>query len=138
MKYFKTRNTYENSTGTNVVSLINMRATSYRWWPYLKIINGMLVFNGYPYSNTTSRHQSDCLSLLRRHGIEVDLWVYTSEHLDNIPGVIDEIKRNIIAIDRAIDNPNSNNAKNIKRLRELEVLRRQVELLSNGPESEAA
>lgn len=41
-------------------------ATSYRWWVYVCKIKGRVVFNNYPYSNSTCGHQSAMRALLKR------------------------------------------------------------------------
>ncbi len=74
-------NYYENSTGTNWVSLERRVAKSYNWWTYLKVIDGKVVFNRYRYSVTTAKHQRECMQLLAEHGIAVDLFVEKRESL---------------------------------------------------------
>lgn len=50
-------------------------ATSYDWWTFVRRIDGSLVFNEYPYSPTTMRHQAKVRSLLQDLGLSVDITV---------------------------------------------------------------
>jgi hypothetical protein len=72
LKFNKKLNAFANSTKTNIVSIEMRQAISYKWWTYLKVIDGKLVFNEYRYSVTTSKHQRECLNLLLNHGITKD------------------------------------------------------------------
>lgn len=58
-------------------------AVSYDWWFFVKRVNGMVVFNSYRYSVTTSRHQSKVRQLMRELGIKIDLEVSVAEGLQN-------------------------------------------------------
>lgn len=72
MKYFKIKNEYKNSTGTNKLYFNEDGrpiAVSYGWWVYFK--DG--VFNHSYYSQTTCKHQSKVNDLLKDLGISVDL-----------------------------------------------------------------
>ena len=77
--------TYTNSTKTNSINLdkrvTGLRAVSYGWWVYCKVIDGKVVFNRYRYSVTTSKHQRECMQLLAEHGIAVDLFVESPKSL---------------------------------------------------------
>jgi endo-beta-N-acetylglucosaminidase D len=82
MKYFKQANIYKNSTGTNSVSLEKCEAYSYDWWQYLTKVNGLVIFNNYFYSPTTSKHQSNCRGLLHDAGIKIDLLLDFNGHFN--------------------------------------------------------
>ncbi|MGL4335365.1 MAG: hypothetical protein ACRCST_00620 [Turicibacter sp.] len=46
------------------------RAISYNWWTYcIKLKNGLVIFNNYSYSVSTSGHQNSMLKLLDQLGI---------------------------------------------------------------------
>ena len=82
LKLIKSRNRYENSTKTNVVTLgKGLSAVSYNWWTYLKVVDGHIVFNQYKYSLTTQKHQRECLRLLESRGIKIDRFVNQVESL---------------------------------------------------------
>ena len=83
MEFSPRLNIFKNGRGKNTFDLFELEATSYGWWVYLKVINGCLVFNNYSYSNTTSKHQSDCRYLLDQLGIKPDLVVYQRDCLSN-------------------------------------------------------
>lgn len=46
-------------------------AYSYQWWKFVTRIGPLTVFNSYPYSNTTRRHQWKVKSLMRSLGIDI-------------------------------------------------------------------
>lgn len=93
LKYFKRLKVYKNSTGTCVLHAENkkeLEARSYSHWLFLTNIKGVIVFNDYSYSVSTSAHQSCVRSILEELKIKIGLVVYQRESLDR--GVqIDEI-----------------------------------------------
>lgn len=64
LKFFKRLNIYKNSTGTVEYNPETRQGRSYRW-TFLAPINGILVFNEYKWSPTTSGHQSAVRSVLK-------------------------------------------------------------------------
>lgn len=48
-------------------------ATSYDWWRFVAIVDGLVIFNNYKYSRTTTKHQWMVRSLLSQLGIKIDL-----------------------------------------------------------------
>jgi hypothetical protein len=50
-----------------------LSAYSYKWWRFVAIIDGLVVFNNYKYSPTTGRHQYKVRSLLNELGIKIDI-----------------------------------------------------------------
>lgn len=56
-------------------------ATSYQWWTYVCKINGKVVFNNYPYSNTTQNHQRNMRALLKKLRIKIDVEVSMRQSL---------------------------------------------------------
>lgn len=102
MKHIKTKNKY--TTSNNELDLNNMTATSYEWWTYFKVIRGKKVFNEYPYSVSTKKHQREVLVKLEELGIHIDHKVYTKRSLsafktlkevkiDSIQTRIDDLER---------------------------------------------
>lgn len=58
------------------------QAYSYRWWRFVDVINGAVVFNEYRYSNSTSGHQSKVRRTMEALGIKIDLYVSVPSGLD--------------------------------------------------------
>jgi hypothetical protein len=56
-------------------------AVSYNWWTYVRKIKGKVVFNTYPYSNTTQNHQSEMRKLLKHLRIKIHVFVSMRESL---------------------------------------------------------
>lgn len=73
MKYFTRSKLYKASNVTFSPELI--QATSYDWWMFVKVINGLVVFNDYNYSPTTNKHQHKVRRLMQELGIKIDLVV---------------------------------------------------------------
>ncbi len=70
MKYFNRLKLYK---ANNVVfNPETLEAHSYRWWRFVAKIDGLVLFNNYRYSNSTSKHQSKVRSVLSQLGIQVD------------------------------------------------------------------
>lgn len=61
-----------------------MYADSYRWWPMLKIIKGVLVRNVHNYSMSTTRHQKTLNRCMASLGIKADLTVSVRSSLNNL------------------------------------------------------
>ena len=70
MKHMKRANIYKAS---NVeFNPETIQATSYSWWRFVDVVNGLVVFNNYNYSNSTCKHQSKVRFLLSDLGIKID------------------------------------------------------------------
>lgn len=128
MKFYKKAGIYKNSTGTNYFNPSTMRALSYDWWCYFKVIDGSTVFNAYRYSNTTARHQSHLRSLLEDLGIEIDHIIEAPKGLDNLESALELYKSRQSELQAEIDRPRSHKAKNEER-RELKASYKALELL---------
>jgi hypothetical protein len=63
LKFYKRIGIYKNSTGTCEFDPENIQGRSYRW-TFCAPINGIVVFNEYHWSQTTSCHQSAVSSVL--------------------------------------------------------------------------
>lgn len=111
---------------------IKIEAISYDWWTFVKVIDGKVVFNEYPYSTTTRRHQYKVRQLMRELGIDIDLVVETKKSLTDVIAMRDSLFQCSDEIDmlkRRIANPRSRgraNAIRIERLGELYVREKQI------------
>lgn len=65
-EYRKRLKIFKNSTGTLTYDPALCEARSYRWWVFVKKIRGVVVFNDYSYSVSTSAHQSAVYGLIRK------------------------------------------------------------------------
>jgi hypothetical protein len=86
-KFNKTQGKYKASN--NEFNVVLKQATSYGWWIYVKHIDGLVVFNSYPYSNTTRAHQRKMRRLLDYLGIRIDVEVNVSDSLAKAHGIGD-------------------------------------------------
>lgn len=75
LNFKKRNNMYSNTTGSLTFNLETCEAHSYRWWKFVAKVEGLVVFNSYNYSNSTSKHQSKIRSLLDQLNIKIDLFV---------------------------------------------------------------
>lgn len=81
MKYYKRLKIYKGQTGNCTFDPNKIEALSYRWWKFVSIIEGKVVFNSYRYSSTTAKHQNNVRYLMRDLGIKIDFEVSTSSSL---------------------------------------------------------
>lgn len=122
MKYFKRLKLWKDSSrDKNIFDPAICEGRSYRWWIYIKKINGRVVFNNYTYSSTTSKHQSDGGYLLRQLGITVDLYISLSGGLQTfeseaLPTLYREINDLKLAMLHGKAESNKNRAECIKEL----------------------
>lgn len=127
-KYRPRLKLYTNGT-KNYFNKDTMEAVSYNWWVYFKVIKGKNVFNDFDYSNTTTQHQYNLRSLLKKLRIRIDLVVCTSRSLDNLNNSVLEneyklLYKNIELLKTSRDKKSYNknikiNKKRIKDLRSL-------------------
>lgn len=82
LKYFPRLKLYKAANVTLDPSTVT--AVSYDWWTFVMVIDGLVVFNRYPYSVTTKRHQARVRQTLEELGIQIDLEVSTRLSLVNI------------------------------------------------------
>jgi hypothetical protein len=119
-----------------------INAWSYRWWQYLKVIKGKIVFNDYSYSNQTVKHQINCKNLLKTLGINVDLYIQSVRGLQNMSEVILDLVYQVNEITNAILKPKTRKSTNETRLMrakskldELETLAKLLKVKSSIPKS---
>lgn len=73
MKLKKSTGRYEASNVT--YDPVTKEAFSYRWWRFVGVVEGKLIFNNHRYSNTTSKHQQKVLGLLQELNVKPDLFL---------------------------------------------------------------
>jgi len=125
MKYFKRAAIYKNYNGNNEFNPEKVEAYSYRWWKYVTVVDGLVLFNNYYYSPTTCKHQHETRRLMEELGIQIDLtlevpcgfqdanWIEeTAKHYQN---KIDEL-------DKLIAKPRTHKKKNKERLEQRTAL----------------
>lgn len=66
---------YTNSTGSLTFNPVTMEAHSYKWWKFVAIVEGKLVFNDFNYSVSTTKHQRSIRRLLEYLGYNIDLYL---------------------------------------------------------------
>lgn len=81
MKKLKTRNEYVGCNNECRYYADENKATSYGWWNFVLEIDGMIIFNDFKYSNTTSRHQGEVDFLMYELGLKRDFTVYMRQSL---------------------------------------------------------
>lgn len=83
MKYYPSKKLF---LASNVnFSAERIEAYSYSWWKFVAIIDGLVVFNNYRYSTTTSRHQWKVRKLMQDLRIRIDIEAPFREGLQNLP-----------------------------------------------------
>ena len=115
MRYYKTLKKYKASNLS--FDCRTTTALSYNWWEFVKVINGLVVFNDYRYSPTTQRHQSKISCLLDYLHIDVDLIIECPDGLQNLHSGVIYYNHQIEELTKEICNPRSNKIKNEYRRR---------------------
>lgn len=82
MKFSTKRGQFEASNVS--YNATSKSAFSYHWWQFVRVIDGLVVFNGYRYSITTARHQSKVKKLMSELGHKADRWVSIPESLSEV------------------------------------------------------
>lgn len=75
LKFNKRAGIYTNSTGSLTFNPATLEAHSYKWWRFVAQVDGLLIFNDYKYSVSTSKHQYKMRSFLSDLGIKIDLFL---------------------------------------------------------------
>lgn len=78
----------------------SLDAHSYNWWRFCARIKGKVVFNDYPYSVSTRRHQHKVLNTLEAIGIKPEVFVSVRSSL-NLDSLNEGALNAQIALDRA-------------------------------------
>ena len=73
MKYMKRAKIYQCSNYNCTFSPEKIEAYSYRWWKFVALVDGKVIFNNYRYSNSTSKHQSKVRRLLESLNIKINI-----------------------------------------------------------------
>jgi hypothetical protein len=103
-----------------------LRAYSYGWWRFVDRINGLVVFNDYSYSSSTSKHQSKVRGLLRSLGITIDLTIEARKGLQDLDTAIRDYEYRIKELSLKIQAPRTHKAKNLERVAEIEHLQEKI------------
>ena len=104
-------------------------ATSYGWWKFVSRIGGLVVFNDYRYSVSTSKHQWKVRSLLNQLGIEIDLFIEAPQGLQNLDDAVRYYEVKIKCLNEDILKPRSQAAKNLERKGEIKALQVKIKAI---------
>lgn len=101
---------------------ITIHATSYKWWDMVRVINGLVVFNSYRYSISTSKHQYKVERLMDQLGIKIDVRIEAPKGLQNLESAVTLYQNRIDELLAEIASPRSRKKKNIERKHEINRL----------------
>lgn len=73
MKYFSRLKLYKAASCTFDPTTCD--AFSYRWWRFVARVDGLVIFNSYRYSVSTSKHQRKVRGILHDLGIKIDVYL---------------------------------------------------------------
>jgi len=121
---FKTSLRLKKRTGEFVASNvyldpIALHATSYRWWHMLKNIGGIVVFNSFNYSTSTSQHQWKVRETLKQLGIKIDLEIESPNGLQDLSSAIERYENQIKYLSALIRSPRTRADKNKERAKQI-------------------
>lgn len=126
LSYSKKHGVFKNSTGSVIFNPKTVEALSYRWWRFVRLIKGRVVFNNYRYSASTNKHQYRVKALLRELKIKIDREVLIRESL---PSTLRELNA-LIKLNRERDKQieEERRLRRNKRAKELRALKKAKEL----------
>jgi len=116
--------------GSNVsFDLDTLKAHSYNWWRFVDIIDGKVVFNGYFYSSSTSKHQGKVRGLLSDLGVKVDVCIKARKGLQNLEVAISDYEDKIKELIQAIQRPRTRKSTNERRVAEIEYIQGRIAII---------
>lgn len=134
MKYFSKAGLYKAS---NVLfDPVKIEARSYGWWIFVAYIGGRVVFNDYPYSNTTRRHQQKVRQLMQSLGIHIDVYIAAPRGLQDLESAFTYYSAQIKALQNEILQPRTHRKKNEERAKQIQQLEDKLHTISRMIETD--
>jgi hypothetical protein len=133
-KYIKSRKRFEKSNLT--LDPETYEGRSYRWYLISAKIGGKVFVNKYSYSPTTVKHSGDIFRMLRGLGVEEIYQVSAPRGLRNRFITVSFYNNEISALESKIASKGSRAAKNAERRKEIEYLRKELEIYLRSFDSE--
>ena len=113
MKYYSRADLYKAANVTfNPKTVV---AYSYAWWRFVEVIDNLVVFNSYQYSNATIKHQYKVRRLLQQLDIPINLIIEAPQGLQDLNSSILHYFRLIQQLEDKIKAPRSHKTKNEER-----------------------
>lgn len=125
MRYYPRLKLYKARNVT--LDPMSMRAYSYQWWRFVDRIDGLIIFNWYRYSNSTSGHQAKVSRQLRELGVTSRISIEAPEGLQNLGSAIAYYTARINSLKIAIARKGSRKATNAERLRRINHYRFKIQ-----------
>jgi hypothetical protein len=113
LKFYKRLNVFKASNVS--FDPTRIEAFSYRWWKFVAVIGGKVVFNNYRYSPSTGKHQSKVSSLLSQLGVKTDLCFEAPKGLQDLASAVTHYENKISALIVEIQKPGTRKEKNRER-----------------------
>lgn len=73
MKLMKRAQVYQCSNYNCTFNPNTIEAYSYKWWRFVALVEGKVIFNNYRYSSSTGNHQRKVRRLMEELGIKIDI-----------------------------------------------------------------
>lgn len=122
MAWYPRLKRWKGCNGKATFNPANETAYSYDWWRFVERIDGLLVFNAYRYSSTTTSHQYAVRWVLRELGIGINLEIEAPGGLQDLDSAIRHYEGRIEALEKAVNAKGSRKAKNKQRKIEMLLL----------------
>jgi hypothetical protein len=101
-------------------------ALSWDWWQFVRCIDGLVVFNSFRYSNSTSRHQRMTCALLSELGLTIDMEVECPGGLQDLQSGVQLAQTRMAALDAEMQRPRSQARVNARRTQKKAQLANQM------------
>lgn len=130
----------KSCNGKCTLEIPSLEGYSYGHWGVCRYINGLMVFNNYTYSNTTTRHQWEIRSWLGSLGIKIDLAIECPKGLQAWDWANNAVKHEAYKIgELKAAMKRGQKAKNVERQAQIDILKGRINriywLTQNNPEN---
>jgi hypothetical protein len=138
MKFMKRAGIYQCSNYKCTFDPKRVEAWSYRWWQFVKRIEGKTIFNDYRYSPTTQGHQRKVRELLETLGVKIDITLPVPQGLqkfDSLSEIIEAAETHLCDEFLREELKREERSAKARERRRLNKIKSQVEVYDNGGET---
>lgn len=98
LKFMKRAGIYQRANYNITFDPIKIEAISYKWWRFVAVIDGLVIFNNFRYSVSTSKQQREVRALMQELDIRIDLFLTLPRgirHDQTLPELIQECEEHL-------------------------------------------
>jgi len=98
LKFMKRAGIYQRANYNITFDPTKIEAISYKWWRFVAVVDGLVIFNNYRYSVSTSKQQREVRALMQELNIRIDLFLTLPcgiRHDQTLPELIQECEEHL-------------------------------------------